>query len=161
MRSTAEGKRYTIEESHRAFAVDLFNLTWNLLAKEDRTAKEDEKMVHPAHASRFHWGEIGKPRNLAVGEWQIGRVYATLNQPRSALRHARRALEIIEENEISGFYRGSAYEGVARAYGVADDPAEAKRYIQLARQEGRKITDPEEREILLEQLREIPESDEA
>ena len=154
-------KRYTIEESNRAFAIDLFNLTWDLLGKGDRTAEEDEKMVHAAHASRFHWAEIGESRNLAVGEWQIGRVYATLNEPQSALRHAMRSLGIIEENEISGFYRGSAYEGVARAYSVADDPSEARRYIQLARQEAEMITDPEEKEVLLEQLREIPESDEA
>ena len=156
-----EEKRYTIKESHRAFAVDLFNLTWDLLEKENRTAAEDERMVHAAHASRFHWGEIGEPRNLAVGEWQIGRVYATLDEPQSALRHARRSLEIIEENEISGFHRGSTYEGVARAYSVAGDPSEARRYIQLARREAEKITDPKEIEVLLGQLAEIPEADEA
>ncbi len=160
MKTLGEEERYTTEEAHRVFAVDLFNLTWDLLEIENRTAAEDEKMVHAAHASRFHWGEIGEPRNLAVGEWQIGRVHATLNQPQSALRHARRSLEIIEENGISGFYRGSAYEGVARAYSVAGDPSEARRYIQLARQEGEKITDSEEKAVLLDQLREIPESEE-
>jgi tetratricopeptide (TPR) repeat protein len=157
---TGEEKRDTIDESHRRFAADLFNLTWDLLDKEDRSAKEDERMVHAAHASRFHWGEIGEPLNLAVGEWQIARVHATLDQPQAALRHAMRALEIIEENGISGFHRASAYEGVARAYSTAGDPSEARRYILLARQEGEKITDEEEGEVLLSQLGEIPEFEE-
>jgi len=41
-------------------------------------------MIHAAHASRFHWGEIGKPINLGRGEWQISRVYSVLNRPESA-----------------------------------------------------------------------------
>ncbi|MFQ5919799.1 MAG: hypothetical protein ACE5I4_07130 [Thermoplasmata archaeon] len=160
MSDTGEEKRYTVDESHRRFAADLFNLTWDLLDKEDRSAREDERMVHAAHASRFHWGEIGEPVNLAVGEWQIARVHSTLGQPRAALRHAMRSLEIIEENGISGFHRASAYEGVARAHSAAGDSWEAKRYILLARQEGEKITDDEEMEVLLAQLNEIPESEE-
>jgi hypothetical protein len=118
-------------------------------------------MVHAAHASRFHWGEVGESRNLAIGEWQIARVHAILDQPRSALRHANRSLEIIEESGISGFYRASAYEGVARAHSVAGHPSEARRYILLARQEAETITDPQEKELLLAQLSEIPEAREA
>jgi len=62
----------------------LFNLVWSLLDKKDRTKEEDDKMIHAAHASRFHWGEIGKPINLGRGEWQISRVYSVLNMPESA-----------------------------------------------------------------------------
>lgn len=152
-----EEKRYTITESHRRLAVDLFNHTWDLLEKEDRTGEEDERMVHAAHASRFHWGEVGEPQNLAVGEWQIARVYATLGRPQSSLRHATRSLEIIEDHGISGFHRASAYEGVARAHSVAGNASEAKRFIRLAREEAEQITDPEEKELLFDQLSEIPE----
>lgn len=156
-----EEKRYTSEESQRRFAVDLFNHTWDLLDKEDRTPEEDERMVHAAHASRFHWGEVGEPQNLAVGEWQIARVYATLGRPRSSLRHANRSLEILEDNGIVGFHRASAYEGVARAHSVAGDASEARRFIQLAREEAEQIKDPEERELLFDQLSDIPESSES
>ncbi|MEE9592047.1 MAG: hypothetical protein V3W28_00510 [Thermoplasmata archaeon] len=156
-----EEERYTLTESHRWFAVDLFNHTWDLLDKENRTSGEDERMIHAAHASRFHWGEVGEPRNLAVGEWQIARVYATLSRPQSSLRHAKRSLEILEENSISGFHRASAYEGIARAHSVAGDASEARRFIQLAREEAEQITDPEEKELLFDQLSEIPESSES
>jgi len=44
------------KEEHKKFAVALFNLTWSLLDKKDRTREEDDKMLNAAHASRFHWG---------------------------------------------------------------------------------------------------------
>ena len=46
---------------HKKFAVELFNRTWDLLDKEDRTQEEADTMIHAAHASRYHWGEIGTP----------------------------------------------------------------------------------------------------
>ena len=49
-----EEKKYTEQEAHKKFTVDTFNLTWSLLDKKDRTKEEDDKMVHAAHASRFH-----------------------------------------------------------------------------------------------------------
>ena len=42
-------------------------------------------MLHAAHASRFHWGEVGEPVNFARGEWQISRVYAVLGRPEPAI----------------------------------------------------------------------------
>jgi hypothetical protein len=54
-------EKISTREEHRKFAVGLFNLTWSLLDKKDRTREEDDKMVHAAHASRYHWGEIGTP----------------------------------------------------------------------------------------------------
>src|SRR3990170_2975744 len=80
-------------EEHRRAAVDLFNFAWTLLDKQDRTADEDDTMVHAAHASRFHWGQVGTQVNLARGEWQVSRVYAVLGRAEPALWHARRCLE--------------------------------------------------------------------
>jgi hypothetical protein len=64
----SEKKKYP-EKEHKKFAVDLFNLTWSLMNKKDRTKEEDDKMIHAAHASRFHWGEIVKPLQFERGEW--------------------------------------------------------------------------------------------
>ncbi|MBB5034625.1 hypothetical protein [Prosthecobacter vanneervenii] len=44
---------------HKKMAVDLFNETWTLLDKTDRTPEEDARMSHLAHASRLHWGFVG------------------------------------------------------------------------------------------------------
>ena len=42
-----------------------------------RSREDDDRMIHAAHASRFHWGEAPecKPENLARGDWQVSRVY--------------------------------------------------------------------------------------
>ncbi|MEM2102674.1 MAG: hypothetical protein QXM22_04095 [Candidatus Bathyarchaeia archaeon] len=44
------------------------NLKTASIDKKDRTREEDDKMVHAAHASRFHWGEIGTPLEFERGE---------------------------------------------------------------------------------------------
>jgi DNA-binding transcriptional MerR regulator len=59
---------------HRRLAVDLFNHTWTLIEKEERTPAEIDEMIHSAHASRYHWSKVGTGANLARGEWQVSRV---------------------------------------------------------------------------------------
>jgi hypothetical protein len=65
---------------HRAFARSLNGLVWRLLARTDRTADEDARMVDAAHASQFHWREAGGPP-ATRGEWLVSHVYAVLERP--------------------------------------------------------------------------------
>src|SRR2546427_1263558 len=81
---------------HRKMAAGLFNEVWRLLEKK-RTPAEDDRMIHAAHASRYHWGEVGTPVNLAIGEWQISHVYAVLDRPEPATYHAVRSLAMCKE----------------------------------------------------------------
>ena len=66
-----EHSALTLEEWHKKSAVDLFNLVWSLLDNAERSPDQDDTMVHAAHASRFHWGEIGTPLEFERGEWQV------------------------------------------------------------------------------------------
>jgi hypothetical protein len=140
------------EKDHKKFAVELFNLTWSLLDKKDRTSQEADKMIHAAHASRFHWGEIGKPVHFERGEWQISRVYSVLNRPEPALYHAQRCLEICTENNIGDFDIAFAYEAMARAYAVAKKKSECKKYMQLAKEAAKQIEKKGDRDYFLSQL---------
>ncbi len=79
------------DDVERALAMDLFNETWTLLETEDRTHDQAERMVHAAHASRYHWEQVGGPEQLVVGDWQISRVYSVLGRPEPALHHAHEA----------------------------------------------------------------------
>ena len=67
----------------RLLAAQLFNETWRLMEQEKRTRPDDDRMVHIAHASRYHWGQVPAitPAHLARGEWLISRVYAVLGRP--------------------------------------------------------------------------------
>jgi hypothetical protein len=133
---------------HRQLGVDLFNEVWRLI----ETREDDERMLHAAHASRFHWGEApeSKPENLARGEWQVSHVYTVLGLAEPALRHAQRCLDICEANGIGDWDLAYAYEAIARAYKTSDKPAEAAAYAKLAAEVP--VADAEDREHLEQDL---------
>jgi len=143
------------KEEHKRFAVSLFNLTWSLLDKTDRTRQEEDKMIHAAHASRYHWGEIGTPIEFERGEWQISRVYSTLGRSEPALFHAKRCLDICKENSIGDFDIAFAYEAMARALSIAGEKAKCKKNLQLATQAAEKIKKQEDKNYFLSELKTI------
>jgi hypothetical protein len=139
-------------ELHRTLAAELFNLVWELLGQERRTAEDDDRMVHAAHASRFHWGEIGTPLEFERGEWQISRVYAVLGRPHAAIYHARRCLALCEANGIGDFDLALAYEALARGHAVAGDTDRRHHYLELARQAAQQIKRQDDKEYVLSEL---------
>ena len=143
--------------SRRALAVGLFNYTWTLLENPDRSPAQDDEMLHAAHASRYHWGEIGEPVNLARGEWQVSRVYAVLARAEPALYHARRCVDLNESiPEREDWELGSAYEAMARAHAVAGDTAGRDEWRAKAEAELGRIADDEDRRILEGDLATLP-----
>src|SRR2546425_12519325 len=144
----------TEREFHRKTARDCFNHAWDYLDRKERSPLDEEQMLHLAHASRFHWGLVGSPRNRAVGDWQISRVYAALNQPGLSLQFAKSSLEICRKNDLQEVM-GSAFEAIARAYAVAGDYSPARNYIEKAREQVSKLSlDDEDRETYMGQIRE-------
>ena len=140
----------------RNAAVDLFNHTWALLEKPDRTERETDLMVHAAHASRFMWEDIGDAVNHARGEWQITRVYAVADRPEPALHHARRCLQIVEEHGVGDFDLACAYEALARAHATAGELEPAARYEALGREAAARIADADDRELVISDLDALP-----
>ena len=140
----------------KLLAAQLFNETWRLMEMEGRTRQDDDRMIHAAHASRYHWGHAGTPLNLSIGEWQVSRVYAVLGRAEPALYHGRRALEIARRNRLGRFYLAYAYEALARAAAVDGDRRARNRYLREARRIGAGVRDRDDRRILLEDLATIP-----
>src|SRR5665809_14806 len=102
----------------RELAVSTFNRVWELLELPERTPEEIDEMIHAAHVSCYVWSRIGTSANVARGEWQCGRVYATLGRAEPALWHAGRCLEL---NEAGGegfedWDLPSAEQGMAHAH---------------------------------------------
>ncbi len=149
-------KTLTEEQFHKKMAVDLFNHTWDLMDKPDRTPEDDIEMVHSAHASRWHWGKVGTPLNFQRGEWQVSRVYAILKRAEPALYHAQRCLALTETNDISGFDLGFAHEATARAHAIAGNDAEAAKGMKLARAAAGQLEKKEDREYFEGELKTIP-----
>ena len=137
---------------HRQLAVDLFNTTWKLLDKPDRSPGDNNAMIHTAHASAYHWLQVGEPVNFARSHWQLSRVYALVNQSEPALYHARHSLEICLEKEIGDFDLAFAYEALARAYAVARNHSLAQENIKLAQEAGQQIKEADDRQYFFDEL---------
>jgi hypothetical protein len=141
--------------NQRQLGVDLFNEVWRLMESRE----DDERMLHAAHASAYHWSEAPEcePKNRARSEWQVSRVYAVLGRGEPALHHARRCLEICEAQpeNMEDWDLPFAYEALARAHAVAGNAREADRCEQKARELGASLADPEDREHLEEALTEL------
>jgi hypothetical protein len=142
----------------RLLAAQLFNETWRLMDQENRTVEEDDRMIHAAHASRYHWGLVPEvtPANLVRGEWQISRVYAVLKRAEPARYHAQRVLDICQQNDIKDFDLAFAYEALARAHAVAGEAGKARHYTDRALAAANDIADEEDRALVLADLETIP-----
>jgi hypothetical protein len=157
---TDPGAATTVEldpQTQRQLGVDLYNNTWTLLEKPDRTPLETDEMIHRAHASRWHWARVGTDINLARGEYLCSRVYSTLGRGEPALWHARRCLEIAEasENRESWDLAG-AYEAMARASFVAGDEAAGREWKAKAVAALAEIPVPDDRDPIEQDLATLP-----
>jgi DNA-binding transcriptional MerR regulator len=139
-------------------ASQLFNETWRLMEQPGRTRADDDRMIHTAHASRYHWGQVPTvtPAHLARGEWQISRVYAVLGRAEPALHHARRVLDICQENGIGDWDLAFAYEALARAHAVAGEADRAREYTDQALSAVADVAEEEDRDLVLADLETIP-----
>jgi DNA-binding transcriptional MerR regulator len=143
----------TDQDEHRRLGVDLFNETWAFMGKSDRTPEEDLQMLHMAHASAYHWSRAEHgPEHEARGEWQISRVHTVLGQGEGALYHAKACLRICEEHGIGDWDIAFAHEALARAYRILGDPDHAEQHLAAAETLGAEIADPEDRELLEQDL---------
>ena len=135
---------------HRRLGIDLFNKTWTLMEKDDRTPEETDELIHCAHASAYHWLHAGTAANRARSEWQCSRMYTVLGRPEPALHHARRCLELCEANPdaLEDWDLPFAHEALARAYSVAGDPVEARRHLERARELAGSVLEEEDRRLL-------------
>jgi DNA-binding transcriptional MerR regulator len=149
--SVMDTKSETLDrEAHRQLGVDLFNKTWRFMEKDDRTAEEDDEMIHCAHASAFHWIQAGTAANRARSEWQCSRMYTVLGRAEPALHHAQRCLEICESapEALEEWDLPFAYEALARAHAVAGNADEVSRYLELGRAGAAAIADDDDRALV-------------
>lgn len=146
------------EAVHRQLAADTYNAAWDLVDSPDRTVTEDDEMLTLAFASRYHWGHAGGgDEQLAIGDWFIGHCAAHAGLAGVAQRFSNRALDRVEAAGIEGWLRASVYEGMARAAACAGNAEDRARFTELAEEALAEVDDPDEREVIEEQLRSIPD----
>jgi hypothetical protein len=141
-------------EEERQLAVDLFNRGWTLMETDERTTEQDDELINTAHASAYHWTQVGTPANRARSEWQLSRVYVVLERVEPALHHARRCQEICEAHPeaMEDWDLPYAHEALARAHALAGDADEAGRHAATARELAAGVAGARDREHLEEDL---------
>ena len=144
-----------VKKIHHKLAVDCFNATWGLIDKKDRSREDDANMIHTAHASRYHWGEIGTPLEFQRGEWQISRVYSILEQGEAALFHAELCHDICTKNKIGDFDMAFACEAMARAHSIMGNTIKKDIFIEMTKSASEDIEDAGNKEYLLGELTSI------
>jgi len=143
----------------RLLAAQLFNETWRLMEQEGRSRQDDDRMIHTAHASRYHWGQVPAATPAHLGPRRMADL-PRLHGPGPgragpALHHARRVLDLCRENGIGDWDLAFAFEALARAHAIAGDVGQAREYTDQALAAAEDIAEDEERDLVLADLETI------
>lgn len=146
---------FDLAVAHKYFAAKYFNQTWDLLDQPERSDADNRRLEALVMASICHWMDRDDctPQKLSIGYWQAARVQAILQNASEARRFGQLSLEFAK-NEPP-FYRGYAYEALARAARVGGDSLTAEQQLALAHAEAVQVTDLQERDALLADLKSL------
>lgn len=142
-------------EQHKQFAIELFNNTWDMLEKNDRSDYDDIRMIHMAHTSLYHWSYVGEAVNMTRGEWLVSRVYCSVGLLESAEYHARTSLSICLNNNIGDIDLAFAYEAFTRIYALKLHQEDFNKYQALAFEASKQITSINNRDYFIGELEKI------
>ena len=140
---------FDVSRAHRWFAVECNNLGWDLLEKSDRTADENERMIHAAHAACFHWLHAGNLLNHLRAQCLLATVYARAGLPEAAVRHAEKCLALSREagETQTPFDLATAHGCAALAYRLAGNASLAAAAQQQALAAAEKLTTADDRSV--------------
>lgn len=144
-----------ISQMHKLMAPALFNKTWDLLDKEQRSPEEQRLMLAAAFASWYHWKQIGGPTEDERGLWMIAKVLVTQHKHADALEYAQSCLDICLKHSIAGFDLAFAYEMIARVSMHLENNDNAKEYYEKAVEAGKNIKDTNDRDYFFSQLADL------
>jgi hypothetical protein len=145
---------FDIQAAHKYFSAECFNRAWDYIDKPIRNKNEEDMMLQLSLASLWHWTQRkdSTSTNLSVSYWQVSRVYALLRQAENARHFGELCLEISLGEDVLPFYRGYAYEALARAEMVAENEEKMEKHLIQAHQVAALLPDPEEKKQLLGDL---------
>jgi hypothetical protein len=148
-------KKETLKECGVHFAKTANQQVWKLLQKRNRTKEENELMIHAAHASSYHWLEVGAKINNQRGHWLLSRVYTVTKDAPNAIKHAKKCLKLTQKNlrDMKDFDLAYAYEALARANYLNRQSVYGKRYLDMARKAGEKIKNLEDKNQFFKDLK--------
>ncbi len=142
-------------DQHKQFAIELFNNTWDMLEKNDRSDYDDVRMIHMAHTSLYHWSYVGEAVNMTRGEWLVSRVYCSVSLLESAEYHAQKSLSICLNNAIGDIDLAFAYEAFTRISALRKNEEDYHKYKALAEAASKQIESIHNRDYFMSELEKI------
>jgi hypothetical protein len=145
---------FDLQAAHFFFSTECFNHAWTIMEKPERSHEENEEMLALAMASLWHWRQRSDCtlKNLSVSYWQVSRVFSLIGQGENARHYGELSLAASKGEGIGLYYRGYAYEALARAETVSGRIEEAKVYKHEASLIAGEISDENDRKQLLDDL---------
>ena len=134
----------------------MFNSTWQLIEAQSRSDDDEVEMLLAAATSRWHWGRVGGPEEVATGDWQVAHVASLLGHGALALRFAQRSLATAQQEGWGGWRLASAHEGMARASAAAGDAEARSLHVAAAEKALAEETADDDRTVIADQLATVP-----
>jgi len=149
-RSCMNEPAFDPETAHRFFATGMNNQAWDLLESPARRSEQDELMRTTAYAAARHWSEVGQAINQQRAECLLAQVHAALGEASAAVRHARRALDLMTEagDSIEAFDLVLTHDAASRAYLLAQELPLAASHRAQVESARTSITDAADREVV-------------
>ena len=139
---------FDVTAAHKWFAVECNNACWPTLEPTTFVGEDAEKLLNQAHAAVFHWRQIGKPVNVARGNWLLARVNTVLGRKEAALHHAQLCLDQCLRDGFKDWDLAFAYEAAARANALAGNMDAARAHYADAVTASAACAEKEDREIV-------------
>ncbi|MES2631727.1 MAG: hypothetical protein V4669_02080 [Pseudomonadota bacterium] len=141
----------------RKFAMRCNNRAWALSAQASRTPAEDREMLNAAHASAYHWGQVGVEQNLMRATMCLAEVHALLGHGATALAMAQEMRDyFLPRADTPDWELAFTHAIYAHAAHVAGDKAAHGAAYQDAVRAIAAIADEEDRQIVNETFAHVP-----
>ena len=75
-------------KADRWFGVEFNNASWDLIEASSRTAEENDRLIHLAHAAYLHWLAVGKPIHRQRGLCLLANAYLAVGSGEAAKKYA-------------------------------------------------------------------------
>jgi hypothetical protein len=143
---------------HHYMAIEMNIQTWNLLQKDERSDKDDRRMINYAHASLYHWRKSPKykPINEQRGQWMLSHVYAVLGRSEEALFYAEVTSSLTVEQGLTDFDLAYSYEALARSFAALGNKKECLKYLEKAQEAGHLIKNEDDKKYFVSDFESAP-----
>lgn len=143
------------EDWQKYYAMECNNRAWSL-STESRSPKEDAEMLDAAHASAFHWDELGPDLNRMRAMMLLAEVHSLLKLGKTAYAYAEPMLEYFKSIDSPDWELAFAYCIYAHAVSASGLEEAYKGAYQDAVLALEGIRDPEDKQIVQKTFSHVP-----